>query len=394
MRGRYMLTTVREHLEKHYHDPAFHGIDLRAAAARADSEIRQARSNSQIVMSIAQFVQDLGDSHTIFFPPVRMWRVEYGWELQMIGDSCYVVSVDPGSDAKAKGLTVGDRVVELDGYLPTRQHFALLEYFLDGLDPRPSVRFAIETSDGLRRTLDLKAKFTQRPMFGGFPTTTLWTDVITMADEVVIARLPDFNDHSAIDRVMGKAGDAATLILDLRGNSGGAETGLQRLAGHVFDRRLVIATIHKRDEARVLESRPARHPFAGRLYVLIDSKSASAAEAFARLIQLEGRGMVVGDRSAGLVMRSSTYSLSLGAGRQVFYGLSITDADVIEPDGARLEGHGVQPDALVLPTPSDLAAGRDPALALALRMAGHPIDPAQAGTLLPRRDPDGKRKRP
>jgi hypothetical protein len=37
----------------------------------------------------------------------------------------------------------------------------------------------------------------------------------------------------------------------------------------------------------------------------------------------------------------------------------------------------------VLPTASDLAAGRDPVLAMALTMAGYPTDATQAGTLLP-----------
>jgi hypothetical protein len=36
-RGRDMLRVVRDRLEKHYYDSTFHGLDLRAAAARADS---------------------------------------------------------------------------------------------------------------------------------------------------------------------------------------------------------------------------------------------------------------------------------------------------------------------------------------------------------------------
>ena len=57
-------------------------------------------------------------------------------------------------------------------------------------------------------------------------------------------------------------------------------------------------------------------------------------------------------------------------------------SDVIMPDGTHLEGGGVQPDMRVLPTPADLASGRDPVLAKALTMAGYPTDAARAGTLL------------
>lgn len=96
----------------------------------------------------------------------------------------------------------------------------------------------------------------------------------------------------------------------------------------------------------------------------------------------------MGDRSAGAVMRSMDYDLVTGTTVLTLYGLSVTDADVIMSDGTRLEGRGVEPDSLVLPTAADLAAGRDPVLAMALTMAGHPMDAARAGALLPRRGED------
>jgi C-terminal processing protease CtpA/Prc len=201
---------------------------------------------------------------------------------------------------------------------------------------------------------------------------------------VLILRLGWFGDPSDMDQAMNHARKMGTLILDLRGNGGGREDGLVRLAGHVFDRHVVIATVHRRHETRAVESKPVGHPFTGPLFVLIDSRSGSSSEIFARLVQLEGRGVVLGDRSAGAVMRSRVHELTTAFGANP-YGLTITDADVIMPDGSRLEGRGVRPDSLVLPGAADLAAGRDPVLALALTMAGYPKDAAQAGTLLPRR---------
>jgi C-terminal processing protease CtpA/Prc len=51
-------------------------------------------------------------------------------------------------------------------------------------------------------------------------------------------------------------------------------------------------------------------------------------------------------------------------------------------DGASLEKTGVQPDELSLPTPADLAAGRDPVLARALSLAGVSIDAEAAARLI------------
>jgi carboxyl-terminal processing protease len=396
-RGRDMLRIVRQHLDKYYYDPTFHGIDLRAAAAQADSHIQVAQSNGQIFRIIAQFVQALDDSHTRFYPPRRTADIKYGWEIQMIGDSCYVVRVDPKSDAEAKGLRVGDRVIALGPYHPSRRYFSPLLHALYTISPTPLVTFDVEAPDGARRTLDIQSKVTERPRVIDLLTYIRelelaerepFAEGTTNGKDVLILRLGWFGDRSDMDRVMARARKVGTLILDLRHNPGGLEQGLVRLVGHVFDRRVIIDTVHRRRETRTIESKPVGHPFTGALFVLIDSRSASSSELFARLVQLEGRGVVLGDRSAGAVMRSRAFDLVTGTSALTVYGMSITDADIIMRDGMRLEGRGVQPDSLLLPTAADLAAGRDPVLAKALTMAGYPTDAAQAGTLLPRRGED------
>ncbi len=359
-RGRDMLRVVRERLERDYYDSTFHGIDLRAAAARADSQIQAAQSNSQIFRVIAEFVHALDDSHTWFIPPRRAADVKYGWEIQMIGDSCYVVWVEPESDAAAKGLMVGDRVIALDRLLPSRRDFSLLQYVLYMLSPRP----ASPRDRGSRRLATHPghsgAKVTERPRMTDLSTIIRelelserqpFAEFAEKGEEVLILRLGWFGDRSDIDRAMGRARKVGTVILDLRGNPGGLEDGLVRLVGRVFDRRLTIGTIRRRRDTRALESKPVGHPFTGSLFVLIDSRSSSSSEIFAQLVQLEGRGVVVGDRSAGAVMRSRTHDLVTGTNVLSVYGLSITNADMIMPDGTRLEGRGVQPTRSCCPPP-------------------------------------------
>ncbi|MFY9743128.1 MAG: hypothetical protein WAK21_14080, partial [Candidatus Sulfotelmatobacter sp.] len=103
----------------------------------------------------------------------------------------------------------------------------------------------------------------------------------------------------------------------------------------------------------------------------------------ARIVQLEKRGVVIGDRSAGKVMESRVYSYSSGIDVVTFYGASITDANLLMSDGESLEHTGVTPDDTVLETADDLANGRDPALAHAAELAGVKITADQAGKLFP-----------
>lgn len=116
---------------------------------------------------------------------------------------------------------------------------------------------------------------------------------------------------------------------------------------------------------------------------MVDSRSASAAELFARVVQIEHRGTVLGDHSSGSVMESRRYQFHQGADVQIFYGASITEADLIMGDGKSLEHTGVQPDEVILPSAADLAAGRDPVLAKAAALAGVQLDPVKAGQLFP-----------
>jgi carboxyl-terminal processing protease len=123
--------------------------------------------------------------------------------------------------------------------------------------------------------------------------------------------------------------------------------------------------------------------------VLIDSQSASAAEVTARIMQIEKRGTVIGDRSAGAVMTSRFFSHTLGQdfygrGSLAFYGTSITVADLKMSDGFSLEKVGVTPDEVLLPTGADLAAGRDPVLARAITLLGGTMTAEQAGKFYPR----------
>ncbi len=160
---------------------------------------------------------------------------------------------------------------------------------------------------------------------------------------------------------------------------------LAHFIGGVFDHEVKIADRVRRNGVKTEHTKSrGEKTFSGKLVVLVDSESASASEIFARIVQLEKRGVVVGDLSSGSVMESRLYPHSIGGAMTImFYGSSITDANLFMSDGKSLEHVGVVPDTRILPTPSDLAASRDPPLAYAAGLVGIKLTPEEAGKLFP-----------
>jgi carboxyl-terminal processing protease len=193
----------------------------------------------------------------------------------------------------------------------------------------------------------------------------------------------DLEAHK-VDSSVGRAKNRKALILDLRGNGGGWEETLLRMVSNFFDRDIKLGDIKRRKETKPLVAKTrGNSAFTGKLIVLIDSQSGSAAELFARIVQLEKRGIVIGDVSSGAVMRSLFYDHQHGVNETIAYGASITDADIIMTDGRSLEHVGVVPDQLKLPAPAALAAKHDPVLAYAMSLAGVTMTPEKAGGLFP-----------
>ncbi len=160
-RAHVMLQAIKSDLKKNYYDPNYHGMDIESRFKTADEKLKQATSLGQLFGIIAQTLDDLNDSHTFFVPPGRSYRIEYGWQMQMSGNKCFVVTVKPGSDAEAKGLKEGDEIYSIDGIGPVRENMWKIQYLYHALRPRPGVRLLVIKPDGKQQQLDILSKVQQ-----------------------------------------------------------------------------------------------------------------------------------------------------------------------------------------------------------------------------------------
>lgn len=398
-RAREILQVVANDVKKHYYDPKFHGVDWDAKVAEAKERIAKADSFNRAMSSIAAALDTLNDSHTFFLPPQHAYRLSYGFEYQMVGDRCFITQVRPKSDAENRGVKRGDQLLALNGFNVNRDDLWKMQYVFSVLRPQPGLRLTLQDEAGAQRQVDVTAKISggshvPKDLTGGGGGQDIW-DLIRQGENdehLMRARFAEYGDQllalkvpvfffsqSEVESMIGKARKYPNLIIDVRGNPGGSVETLKYLVGGVFDKEVKIADRAGRKETKPEVAKSWRNSYSGKIAVLVDARSASAAELLARIIQLEKRGAVIGDQSSGSVMEAKHYDEKMGADTVIFYGASITEWDLLMSDGKSLEHLGVTPDELVLPSAHDIATGRDPALAYAAQTLGVKITAEAAG---------------
>lgn len=396
-RARVMLRTVKRDIERYYFDSTFHGVDLDARYRTADSALQVAQGLPQMFAVISEFAGSLNDSHTRFLPPSPVGDVRYGFSWMIIGAYGYVSRVTRGSDAAAKGLAPGDRLVSIDGIELNRRSDDVIRYVYYTLRPRQAVHLVVEKPDRSRVELNVESRIRQGVAIYDFTTMEGRSYIIreieasaaqaryrahAFGDSVLVVRLLTFSvDPSLIDDMMYRARDCRALVLDLRRNGGGRVDAMLRLLGRLFDRPVTVGTVVTRTGRDTMLAEPRRNPFRGEVMVLVDYGSASASEITARVLQLERRATIIGDRTAGAVVVSLYYPHEVGFQRVFDYGVQVSVQDLLMSDGQRLEVRGVEPDVPVLATPRDIVNEHDPALSVALNLVGVILSPADAAQL-------------
>lgn len=398
-----MLKTVSNEVRKHYYDPKLHGVDFDAKVAEAKQKIEKATSFNMAMSHIAAVLDSLNDSHTFFLPPQHSYKLDYGLLYQIFGNRCFVTRVRPQSDAEAKGVKPGDEILTINSYDINRGDIWKIHYVFSALRPQSSLQLLLRDPSGGQRQVEVQAKVRQEKRLKDLTLANAASDLFDLyreqetsehltrlrymeyGDQLLVIKVPEFKYLSELQvaEIMGKARKYQGLILDLRDNPGGFAETLKYLVGSVFDREVKIADRVGRKDSKPEIAKPLHNAYTGKLVVLVDAESASAAELFARIIQLEKRGAVIGDQTMGAVMEARDYSEQAGADTVIFYGASITEWDLIMTDGKSLEHSGVTPDELLLPSPHALANGRDPVLAHAAERLGIKLSSEDAGKAFP-----------
>jgi len=312
-------------------------------------------------------------------------RFGIGIELRAVDGQFMIVSVLPGSSAAAAGIKPGFILDEISGIslkvlsetitkgAPNVRHLdqmlptAIKMWLLDRNYAR-NVKIACLDGADRRVEFDLERKPLSGEMIslGGLtPKTLLEYRSAALNDDVGYMKFNVFGLQvlSRFCDTVAEFSKKKALIVDLRGNVGGLVHSARGFSGMIEPLSVPFGTSVFRGVRTEISTDDKPKKFKGRVVVLVDDQSMSAAELVSAELQDNARAIIVGQRTAGEALPATTIKLANGS--VMLYPI----ADFFRPDGESIEARGVEPDLAVPISRKDLLSGTDPALAKAIEVA-------------------------
>jgi carboxyl-terminal processing protease len=355
---------------------------MATAAAGASEPVRRAGTEGVIRSFFDELFNHL-DPYSRYVPPGaaerernhRSGEAGLGLTVRQNGASFVVSDVVPGSPASDQRIRPGDRILTIDGRSLRGETGASVNALIAGPD-ETTIRLGWRGRDGRLRTETMQRTIVP-PV-----TVTAERDA-----DLLLVTISGFSadTNQQFSDLLGAGFDGHRVrgvIVDLRGNRG----GLLREAVAVVDSVVtggIVATTSGRhpQSSRVWQGGTGDDEAQGRpIVVLVDGRSASAAEIMAAALEDSGRGVVVGSSTLGKGLVQTIAPLPDGG------ELFVTWSRVLAPLGWPLQGLGVMPqvctslgeDALKQSLDDLLHGRQDMAAALARHNAARaPVPAAQ-----------------
>ncbi len=369
-------------VDEHYYDPEFGGVDWKEIRQRYLPLVEAVKDDKDFYSTLDRMTAELHDAHTRFNSP-EQWKnhqkhvgVSVGFRAGYVEGKVVVLDVLPDSNAARAGVQAGMVVTALNGQSTAEQLAAAAKAVLPSSTERiTELRilsnvfaapldspFTATLQRGDSSTFDVKYA---RQILSNAPRVT----AAKLASGFGYIRFDEFQPALVKDFKAELENLRATpgLILDLRWNRGGVGATLEAMAGYFFDQRTLFERRMTRKEVSASEH-DGRHTeemqyfvgkkgaqvYSGPVVILVSEYSASATEVFDAGMQDAGRATLVGSQSCGCVLGITHERVMKGGGV-----LEISEILWFSPKGRKLEGEGVTPDKVAVPTIASLQEKRD-----------------------------------
>lgn len=325
-------------VNKKYFDVRFNGVDWARQRETFRPQAQAAPNEAALYRVLNQMLGELRDGHTYAKSPSEVFRAQrrlslsLGLSGRIMENRVIYTRVVAGSAGHAAGIQPGWILTHVDGV---------------AINPVGFTGFDVGYGETRRATLVDAQDHVREVTVHGRPFTEVPEQQAQILQHgTLYLRFESFSIPQIgkwFQETVARHREAPALIVDLRGNWGGFAVELQECLKPLYARPLDFGAFIERggQTHRLRVAGRGRQAFEGKVFVLIDEESYSAAELFAAAIQESGRGQVVGRQSTGRALNSREEKLPDG-GR-----LWLSIRDYRTSRGVRLEGRGVVPDVAV-----------------------------------------------
>jgi carboxyl-terminal processing protease len=276
----------------------------------------------------------------------RLGQGGVGLRLAAQRGQVVVAAVTRDGPAAAAGIRVGDRLVTVDAEMVLANDMAGAELLLEGA--AESEVTLVTQRAGRRRSVTLQ-RVAQR----------VETVSAATRDGVLHLRVSGFTALTSaqvtgfVEAAFAAANPPRGLVLDLRGNRGGILTQAVAVADIFLDAGEIVGTAGRHAEANRRYSASDTDLAQGQpIVVMVDGRTASAAEILAAALAERGRAAVLGTGTQGKGLVQILLPLPNGGELQLSW------SRIVMPSGWPLQGAGL--------LPALCTAGGDEAAATAL----------------------------
>ena len=285
------------------------------------------------------------DPHSVYIPAEDVLKANeqivgefegIGIEFAIILDTLTIQAPVSGGPSERVGIRAGDKIVAVDG-----ENIAGISI------KNEDVYKYLRGPKGTRVDLTIKRKGEASPMAFTVTRDKIPLNSLDAAYEIepgiLYLKLGRFaiSSNEEIVEAFKKYGKTPKgVILDLRGNSGGALVSSLKLANQFLEREQLILYTEGRAMPAMKEFADGRGIYkSGKLAILIDENSASASEIVSGAVQDWDRGVIIGRRSFGKGLVQQVLPLQGGA------ELRLTVARYHTPSGRVIQTPYVAGDA-------------------------------------------------
>ncbi len=273
---------------------------------------------------------------------VRDGVIGLGVRLELQDDGALVKAIVNEGPADIVGVKIGDIITHANGAPLTNQTLVQVRHRLDG-------------TIGTRVALTIRREGEPQPLEITAALDLVVPDTVTanFNNGVLELKVSSFNQRTAlaVEKAVVAARDGSEklkgIVLDLRGDPGGLLDQAVDMAD-LFLETGTIASLHGRHPGanQYYAAKPGDIVLGTPLAVIIDGKSASAAEIVAAALQDNHRAAVVGTVSWGKGSVQTLRKLPNGG------EIALTWSRVVVPRGVALHGLGLMPDVCTSGAPA------------------------------------------